>query len=245
MFGGSGDFPGVVGYRTARPPHPHPDRGLRRRDRRAGGVRQDLGRPAVAERFGLAYFNTGASVRAVALAAMRQDLDLDDGPSLRTLAYRVILDQEGHVFLDGEDVSLAVRGPEVSAGASRVAVHPELREVLVERWRQAAAVGGVVEGRDIGTVVFPEAPVKVFLDASPEVRARRRSSDEGDRDVGAVQSELHRRDDKDAGRAVAPLRRARDAHLLDTTDLTLEETVGRVAALVEAARSGSERLGAG
>ena len=210
----------------------------------AGSGKTSVAR-AVAERFGLAYFNTGASVRAVALAAMRQDLDLDDGPSLRTLAYRVILDREGHVFLDGEDVSLAVRGPEVSAGASRVAVHPELREVLVERWRQAAAVGGVVEGRDIGTVVFPEAPVKVFLDASPEVRARRRSSDEGDRDVGAVQSELHRRDDKDAGRAVAPLRRARDAHLLDTTDLTLEETVGRVAALVEAARSGSERLGAG
>ena len=210
----------------------------------AGSGKTSVAR-AVAERFGFAYFNTGASVRAVALAAMRQDLELDDGPSLRTLAYRVILDREGRVFLDGEDVSLAVREPEVSAGASRVAVHPELREVLVERWRQAAAVGGVVEGRDIGTVVFPEAPVKIFLDASPAVRARRRSSDEGDRDVGAVQLELHRRDDTDAGRAVAPLRRAQDAHLLDTSDLTLEETVGRVAALVEAARSASERLGAG
>ena len=245
MFGGSGDFPGVVGYRTARPPHPdRPAAFVVAIDGPAGSGKTSVAR-AVAERFGLAYFNTGASVRAVALAAMRQDLDLDDGPSLRTLAYRVILDREGRVFLDGEDVSLAVREPEVSAGASRVAVHPELREVLVERWRQAAAVGGVVEGRDIGTVVFPEAPVKVFLDASPDVRARRRSSDEGDRDVGAVQSELHRRDDTDAGRAVAPLRRAQDAHLLDTSDLTLEETVGRVAALVEAARSASERLGAG
>ena len=209
----------------------------------AGSGKTSVAR-AVAERFGLAYFNTGASVRAVALAAMRQDLDLDDGPSLRTLAYRVILDPEGRVFLDGEDVSLAVREPEVSAGASRVAVHPELRKVLVERWRQAAAAGGVVEGRDIGTVVFPEAPAKVFLDASPEVRARRRSSDEGDRDVGAVQSELHRRDDTDAGRAVAPLRRAKDAHRLDTSDLTLEETVERVADLVEAARSGSGHQGA-
>ena len=169
---------------------------------------------------------------------MRLSMDLDDGPSLRTLAYRVILDPEGRVFLDGEDVSLAVREPEVSAGASRVAVHPELREVLVERWRQAAAAGGVVEGRDIGTVVFPEAPVKVFLDARPEVRAKRRSWDEGDRDVGAVQSELHRRDDTDSGRAVAPLRRAKDAHLLDTSALTLEETVDRVADLVEVARSG-------
>ncbi|MCY4627658.1 MAG: (d)CMP kinase, partial [Acidobacteria bacterium] len=202
----------------------------------AGSGKTSVAR-AVAERFGFGYFNTGASVRAVALSAMRQDLDLDDGPSLRTLAYRVILDPEGRVFLDGEDVSGAVRTPEVSAGASRVAVHPELREVLVERWRQFAAAGGVVEGRDIGTVVFPEAPVKVFLDARPEVRARRRSSDEGDRDVGAVQSEISSRDHTDSGRAVAPLRRAEDAHRLDTSDLTLGETVDRVAALVEAARS--------
>ena len=134
----------------------------------AGSGKTSVAR-AVAERFELGYFNTGASVRAVALAAMRQEMDLDDGPSLRTLAFRVILDPEGRVFLDGEDVSQAVRAPEVSAGASRVAVHPELREVLVERWRQFAAGGGVVEGRDIGTVVFPEAPVKVFLDATPEV----------------------------------------------------------------------------
>ena len=201
----------------------------------AGSGKTSVAR-AVAERFDFAYFNTGASVRAVALAAMRLDMDLDDGPSLRVLAYRVILDPEGRVFLDGEDVSQAVRAPEVSAGASRVAVHPELREVLVERWRQAAAAGGVVEGRDIGTVVFPEAPVKIFLDASPEIRALRRSSDEGDRDVGAVQSELRSRDHTDSGRAVAPLRRAEDAHHLDTSDLTLEDTVDRVADLVGAAR---------
>ena len=206
----------------------------------AGSGKTSVAR-AVAERFEFAYFNTGASVRAVALAAMRLELDLDDGPALRVLAYRVILDPEGHVFFDGEDVSDAVRAPEVSTGASRVAVHPELREVLVERWRQFAAAGGVVEGRDIGTVVFPEAPVKVFLDARPEVRARRRSSDEGDRDVGAVQSELSHRDHTDSGRAVAPLRRAKDAHRLDTSDLTLEETVDRVAGLVEAARSIASR----
>ena len=202
----------------------------------AGSGKTSVAR-AVAERFGFGYFNTGASVRAVALAAMRLAVDLDDGPLLRPLAYRVILDPEGRVFLDGEDVSAAVREPDVSAGASRVAVHPELREVLVERWRQFAAAGGVVEGRDIGTVVFPKAPVKVFLDARPEVRAKRRSSDEGDRDVDAVRSELRRRDHTDAGRAVAPLLRAADAHVLDTSDLTLDETVGRVVELVEAARS--------
>ena len=201
----------------------------------AGSGKTSVAR-AVAKRFEFGYFNTGASVRAVALAAMRLAMDLADGPALRPLAYRVILDPEGRVFLDGEDVSAAVREPEVSTSASRVAVHSELRDVLVERWRQFAAAGGVVEGRDIGTVVFPEAPVKVFLNASPEVRARRRSSDEGDRDVAAVQSELHRRDHTDAGRAVAPLRRAPDAHVLDTSDLTLEETVDRVAKLVELAR---------
>ena len=201
----------------------------------AGSGKTSVAR-AVAERFGFGYFNTGASVRAVALAAMRASMDLDDGPALRVLAYRVILDPEGRVFLDGEDVTSAVRAPEVSAGASRVAVHPELREVLVERWRQFAAAGGVVEGRDIGTVVFPEAPVKVFLDARPEVRAKRRSSDEGDRDVGAVQSELRDRDHTDAGRAVAPLRRAPDAHVLDTSNLTLDRTVERVATLIESTR---------
>ena len=147
--------------------------------------------------------------------------------------YRVILDREGRVFLDGgRRVPCGPRAGGIRRGLpgrrpSRVA--RSSGRALARRPQQW---GGVVEGRDIGTVVFPEAPVKVFLDASPAVRARRRSSDEGDRDVGAVQSELHRRDDKDAGRAVAPLRRARDAHLLDTSDLTLEETVGRVAALV-------------
>ena len=200
----------------------------------AGSGKTSVAR-AVAGRFGLAWFNTGASVRAVALAAMRRKLDLDDGAGLRSLAYRVVLDPEGRVFLDEEDVSQAVRAPAVSHGASRVAVHPELREVLVARWRQAAAAGGVVEGRDIGTVVFPSAPVKVFLDARPEIRASRRSADEENPDRRAVQTALEGRDRDDAGREVAPLRRAEDAHLLDTSDLSLDQTVDRIAALVRAA----------
>lgn len=201
----------------------------------AGSGKTSVAR-AVAERFDLGYFNTGASVRAVALGAMRDGVPLDEGPPLCPFAYRVILDPEGRVFLDGEEVSTAVRAPEVSRGASAVAVHPELREVLVSRWRSAAGGGGVVEGRDIGTVVFPEAPVKIFLEARPEVRARRRSSDEGDRDVRVVEAELSDRDHTDSGRQVAPLRRAPDAHTVDTSELTLAQTVDEVAALVTAAR---------
>lgn len=208
----------------------------------AGSGKSSVAR-MVARRCGLGYFNTGASVRAVALAAMRQGADLDDPAVVRPFAFRVLLDPEGRVFLDGVDVSVAVRAPDVSRGASRVAVHASLREVLVERWRQAAGAGGVMEGRDIGTVVFPEAPVKVFLDARPEVRAARRSSDEGGRSVAAVASELERRDRTDSAREVAPLRQATDAHRLDTSDLTLEETVDRVVAIVEQARAGKPEPG--
>lgn len=222
---------------TPEPPAPEPDPPpfVVAIDGPAGSGKTSVAR-AVADRFGLPYFNTGASVRAVALGAMRLGIPLDEGPPLRAVAYRVVLDPAGRVFLDGEEVSTAVRAPEVSRGASEVAVHPELREVLAARWRSAAGGGGVVEGRDIGTVVFPDAPVKVFLEARPEVRARRRSSDEGDRDVRVVEAELKGRDDTDKGREVAPLRRAADAHTVDTTDLTLEETVDRVAALVASAR---------
>ena len=216
-------------------PEPEPPPFVVAIDGPAGSGKTSVAR-AVADRFGLPYFNTGASVRAVALGAMRLGIPLDEGPPLRAVAYRVILDPAGRVFLDGEEVSTAVRAPEVSRGASEVAVHPELREVLAARWRSAAGGGGVVEGRDIGTVVFPDAPVKVFLEARPEVRARRRSSDEGDRDVRVVEAELKGRDDTDKGREVAPLRRAADAHPVDTTDLTLEEAVDQVAALVASAR---------
>ena len=224
-----------TGDGTPEPPAPEPPPFVVAIDGPAGSGKTSVAR-AVADRFGLPYFNTGASVRAVALGAMRLGIPLDEGPPLRAVAYRVILDPAGRVFLDGEEVSTAVRAPEVSRGASEVAVHPELREVLAARWRSAAGGGGVVEGRDIGTVVFPDAPVKVFLEARPEVRARRRSSDEGDRDVRVVEAELKGRDDTDKGREVAPLRRAADAHPVDTTDLTLEETVDRVAALVASAR---------
>lgn len=233
--GASPPAPAEETAEPAEPAEPEPPPFVIAIDGPAGSGKTSVAR-AVADRFGLPYFNTGASVRAVALGAMRLGVPLDEGPPLRAVAYRVVLDPAGRVFLDGEEVSAAVRAPEVSRGASAVAVHPELREVLVARWRSAAGGGGVVEGRDIGTVVFPDAPVKVFLEARSEVRAARRSSDEGDRDVRVVEAELKGRDDTDKGREVAPLRRAPDAHPLDTSDLTLEETVDRVAALVASAR---------
>ncbi len=205
----------------------------------AGSGKTSLAR-AVAGRGGLAWFNTGAAVRAVALLGLRLGIPLDDPDALRPLVWRVFLGTDGTVFLDGEDVSAAVREPEVGPAASQVGVHPELRELFVARWREAAAGGGVVEGRDIGTVVFPEAPVKVFLEARPDVRARRRSKDEGG-DVADVQEDLKKRDAADSGRAAAPLARAKDAHRLDTSDLTLEETADRVLALVEAARAVQNR----
>ncbi len=201
----------------------------------AGSGKTSLAR-IVAEKAGLSWFNTGASVRAVALLALRLDISLDDEEALCPLVYRVFLEPDGRVFLDGEDVSTAVREPEVGVAASRVAVHAGLRELLADRWRQAASGGGVMEGRDIGTVVFPQAPVKIFLEARPEVRARRRSADEGGRDPAAVGEDLRKRDETDEGRATAPLRAAKDAHRLDTSDLSLEESADRVLELVQAAR---------
>lgn len=192
---------------------------------------------AVAERLDIVNLNTGAVYRAVALLALREGVDLDDGGELAGLAGRVFLEVEG-VRLDGGPIpEPELRTPEVSAAASKVSVHPEVREVLLPIQRDAARRarddgGAVVEGRDIGTVVLPDAELKVFLSASSEERARRRavqSGREAERD--RIKKAMSLRDRQDSERRTSPLKPAPDAVVLDTTALDLEEVVARILAL--------------
>jgi cytidylate kinase len=201
---------------------------------------------AVAAELGLGVLDTGAMYRAVTLAALDAGLDLDDAGTLTDLAGRTRIEIEsgGRVTLDGRDVSREIREPDVTAAVSTVSAHPGVRAVMVERQRDwvARRGGGVVEGRDIGTVVFPEATLKVFLDASDAERARRRHLDEeaADRavDVDAVRESLNIRDAKDSSRDVAPLRAADDALVIDTTGRSLADVTSEIVARVQAAASG-------
>jgi len=200
----------------------------------------------VAERLGYPYLDTGAMYRALALALLRQDPTLDPERAREALA-RVQLrvawdDGRLRVFLDDEDVTEAIRTPEVSQAASRISAWPEVRARLLEEQRRIGRAwdrqyGGVVlDGRDIGTVVFPEAEVKVFLVAAPEERARRRQRELAERGqevpLEQVLAEILQRDAQDRQRAVAPLRKADDAVELDTTSLSIDEQVQRVYELV-------------
>ena len=189
----------------------------------------------LAARFGLLNLETGAMYRAFALKAQRMAVPVDDEAALTRLtastALALVPQPEGNrVLLDGEDVTALLRTPEVTDAASRVSVHPRIRAWMVARQQQLGAQGGVVmEGRDIGTVVFPHANVKIFLDASPEVRGQRRFEQTGNtpaaRPSDEVAKELRARDERDRNRAVSPLRPAADAILLDSTYLTLEEVL--------------------
>ena len=195
-------------------------------------------------RFGLLHIETGAMYRAFALQALRHGTDPDDGTSLARLARETRLelspgDPAGNrVLLDGEDVTAMLRTPEAAAAASRVSVHAPVRAWLVGlqqglgRALPPGVHGVVMEGRDIGTVVFPDATLKVFLQASPQARAERRLQQETGASRIQVLQELAARDRRDAGRAESPLRAAEDAVLIDSTALGLEEVVERVAALV-------------
>lgn len=189
---------------------------------------------AVAERLGIVNLNTGAAYRAVALLALREGVDLDDGAELAGLAGRIFLEVEG-VRLDGGSVpEPELRTPEVSAAASKVSVHPEVREVLLPIQRDAARRtrddgGAVVEGRDIGTVVLPDADLKVFLSASSEERARRRAVQSGrEAEQERIKKAMSVRDRQDSERRTSPLKPAPDAVVLDTTTLDLEEVVTRI-----------------
>lgn len=186
----------------------------------------------VAERIGFTYLDSGAMYRCVALAALRAGAPLDDGSRLGGLARDLVLSLDGgRVTLDGEDVSEAIRGTQVAAAASRVSIHPEVRAAMVERQRQLIAAGSyVAEGRDIGTVVSPDSPLKVFLTASAAERARRRATESGAGEAEMLVAQAER-DRRDQGRDHAPLRPAPDAVEIDTTGLAADEVVARVVAL--------------
>jgi cytidylate kinase len=189
----------------------------------------------LARRFGFLNLETGAMYRALALKAIEHDLGFEDEPALLDLAEttRISLKPqlEGNiVLLDGTDVSRRIREQDVTSGASQVSVHPQLRVWMVAQQRLLGAAGGVVmEGRDIGTVVFPDAEVKIFLDAAPEVRGNRRYRQGGPAQAAvteaAVIQDLKDRDARDRNRQDSPLRPAEDAVILDSTGLTLEEVL--------------------
>lgn len=197
----------------------------------AGAGKSTVAR-AVAAEIGFTYLDSGAMYRCVALVALEADIDLDDGEALGRLAEGLEIGFDGRQILLGHrDVSSEVRTPEVTAAASRVSVHPQVREAMVARQRALIEAGSyVAEGRDIGTVVSPEAPLKVFLTASDEERARRRAAETGD-DFASVLDAQRRRDARDTEREHGALRAAADAVELDTTGLSLQDVVARVVAL--------------
>jgi cytidylate kinase len=197
----------------------------------AGAGKSSVAR-AVAGELGFTYLDSGAMYRCVALAAREAGADADDAAALGPLAAGLEIGFDGRrVLLGGRDVSAEIRTPEVSADASRVSVHPAVREAMVARQQALiAAADYVAEGRDIGTVVSPDSPLKVFLTASDEERARRRAAETGE-DVESVLAAQQARDARDTGREHGALRAANDAEELDTTGLSLQEVVGRVVAL--------------
>ena len=197
----------------------------------AGAGKSSVAR-AVAAELGFTYLDSGAMYRCVALAVLEAGVDPDDGESLGPLAEGLEIGFEGRRVLLGErDVSAEIRQPRITAVASRVSVHPAVRAAMVARQQRLIAAGRyVAEGRDIGTVVSPEASLKVFLTASDEERARRRAAETGE-DFESVLDAQRRRDARDTEREHGALRAAEDAVELDTTGFSLEEVVGRVVAL--------------
>jgi cytidylate kinase len=193
---------------------------------------------AVARALGTLVLDTGAMYRAVTLAVLEHDVDPTDPAAVAKVARgsEITLGEPGDdaVRLDGRDVTAEIRGPVVTAAVSLVSAHPAVREVMVARQRAWADrhVRAVVEGRDIGTVVFPDAALKVYLTASDEERARRRHGDEEAAarvaDVGEVRDALARRDSLDAGRVTSPLRPADDAVVIDTTGRTVDDVVDEI-----------------
>ena len=189
----------------------------------AGAGKSTIAR-SLARRLGVIYIDSGAMYRAVALWALRAGIALDDMHKLEQLACVAHIRFQGdRVFLNGEDVTAEIREPEISAAASKVSIVPGVRKALRGEQRRIGAESGVVmEGRDIGTVVFPDAQVKIYLDADPEVRAERRAGETGS-DPHLVAREMAERDDRDRSRREAPLTQAPDAEYIDSSRLTPEQ----------------------
>jgi CMP/dCMP kinase len=193
----------------------------------------------VAGKLGFLYINTGAMYRAVALWALRLGVAVSDMHRLEKLAHEAHIDldaETGNITLNGEDVTVAIGDSKVAEAASKVSVVPGVRRALVRIQRGMAQETSVVmEGRDIGTVVFPRAQVKIFLDADPAERARRRAQERGlETDLSEVVTELSERDRRDRQRAEAPLVQAPDAHLVDTTGLSIDEVEEVILRLIRA-----------
>ena len=197
----------------------------------------------VASRLGLRYLDTGAMFRAMTWAMLRDGVDVLDPAAVAARASAPVIEsgtEPDHptISVDGEDVATAIRQQAVTNAVSPVSAVPEVRARLLELQRSVIGAGGiVVEGRDIGSVVWPQAEVKVYLTADPSARATRRAAEEGGSDVTATQESLLARDRIDSGRATAPLTMADGAHHIDTTPYTLDEVISQVVALVAQATS--------
>lgn len=206
----------------------------------AGAGKSTVAR-AVADALGVGYLDTGAMYRALTLVALREGVPIDDGPALAEMAREHPVSLENgpagvRVIMRGDDVTMAIREADVTAAVSEVAAHPEVRHEMVARQRQIMGHGDwVCDGRDIGSVVFPEAEVKVFLTASVDERARRRHAEltaRGERvDLRVIRDDVARRDHADSSRAASPLVVADGAVVVDTTGMGIDEVVGQIASM--------------
>jgi len=198
----------------------------------------------IAKKLGIVYIDTGAMYRAAALACLRAGINIKENPLQATETVKqstidLSAEQDGqHIFLNGEDVTGLIRTPEISMGASAVSAIPEVRLILVDLQRNLGNTRDVImDGRDIGTYVLPDAPIKIFLTASPETRAQRRFLELKERgtpcDYETVLAELKERDHNDSTRAFAPLKPAEDSILVDTSALTYEESLDRLLAIIK------------
>ncbi len=210
----------------------------------------------VARHLGYVNIETGAMYRALALKAIESDIGFDEELALVSLAGNSHIDLEptidgNRVILDGQDVTRRIRERDVTEAASQVSIHPGVREWMVNRQRRMGVAGGVVmEGRDIGTKVFPDADVKIFLDAAPEVRGERRyrqqgpapavsASEAAQKNAAAIAAEMRQRDERDRSRANSPLVPAPDAVIIDSTGLTIEQVMERVEGVIADRQSAS------